>query len=111
LPPSVAANVHTWIGLLAVFPVLSSVSAVFSQRIHGGAFVVQLLRARVTGLCSFTAFCFILAVSLPHLGLTVSFVAAVVAALLVQWSTKIYLTRGSSRPTKAALLSAAELKR
>jgi hypothetical protein len=100
---------QTWSGLLAVFPVLGSVLAVFSQRIHGPAYVAQLLRAMVTGLYSFAAFCFALAVSLPHLGNTVSFAVSAVAAIVMQYATRTYLTRRSSGPTKAAPLSAAEL--
>lgn len=97
-----AAVGPAWSGLLAVFPVLGSVLAVFSQRIHGSAFVVQLLRGMVTGLRSFAAFCFVLALSLPHLGLTLSFVASVVAALLVQWATRGYLaSRSTGRETQS----------
>jgi uncharacterized membrane protein (GlpM family) len=49
-----------WSGLLAVFPVLGIVLAVFSHRTQGPAFVAALLRAMATGLYSFSAFCFAL---------------------------------------------------
>lgn len=57
-----------WSGLLAVFPVLGSVMAVFSQQTRGPAFTAALLRATATGMYSFAAFCLVLALSLPRLG-------------------------------------------
>lgn len=49
-----------WSGLLAVFPILGIVLAVFSHRAQGAAFAAALLRAMATGLWSFVAFCFVL---------------------------------------------------
>ncbi|MFJ2363586.1 hypothetical protein ACIPIN_07735 [Pseudomonas sp. NPDC087697] len=57
-----------WSGLLAVFPVLGSVMAVFSQQTRGPAFTAALLRATATGMYSFAAFCLTLALALPHWG-------------------------------------------
>ena len=71
-----------WSGLLAVFPVLGSVLAVFSHQRHGPAFTTVLLRALATGLYSFAAFCLVLALALPHLGL-VAFVVAVLVSMAV----------------------------
>ena len=59
-----------WSGLLAVFPVLGSVMAVFSQQTRGPAFTAALLRATATGMYSFAAFCLVLALALPHMGLS-----------------------------------------
>lgn len=59
-----------WSGLLAVFPVLGSVMAVFSQQTRGPAFTAALLRATATGMYSFAAFCLVLALTLPRIGLT-----------------------------------------
>ena len=59
-----------WSGLLAVFPVLGSVMAVFSQQTRGPAFTAALLRATATGMYSFAAFCLVLALTLPRLGLS-----------------------------------------
>jgi uncharacterized membrane protein (GlpM family) len=59
-----------WSGLLAVFPVLGSVMAVFSQQTRGPAFTAALLRATATGMYSFAAFCLVLALALPGMGLT-----------------------------------------
>lgn len=57
-----------WSGLLAVFPVLGSVMAVFSQQTRGPAFTAALLRATATGMYSFSAFCLVLALTLPNMG-------------------------------------------
>ncbi|OYP97860.1 hypothetical protein B7L09_29660 [Pseudomonas mandelii] len=58
-----------WSGLLAVFPVLGSVMAVFSQQTRGPAFTAALLRATATGMYSFAAFCLVLALALPDMGM------------------------------------------
>jgi hypothetical protein len=57
-----------WSGLLAVFPVLGSVMAVFSQQTRGPAFTAALLRATATGMYSFSAFCLVSALTLPSSG-------------------------------------------
>ena len=59
-----------WSGLLAVFPVLGSVMAVFSQQTRGSAFTAALLRATATGMYSFAAFCLVIALTLPGMGLS-----------------------------------------
>lgn len=72
-----------WSGLLAVFPVLGSVMAVFSQQTRGPAFTAALLRATATGMYSFSAFCLVSALTLPTLGLHgFSFGVAVSVAML-----------------------------
>jgi hypothetical protein len=53
-----------------VFPVLGSVMAVFSQQTRGPAFTAALLRATATGMYSFAAFCLVLALALPGMGLS-----------------------------------------
>ncbi len=78
----------TWSGVLAVFPVLGIVLAVFSHRTEGPAFVAALLRAMATGLYSFTAFCFTLSFALPYLGESRAFTVAAVLAIMVQVGTK-----------------------
>lgn len=73
-----------WSGLLAVFPILGIVLAVFSHRSQGPADAAALLRAMATGLYSFVAFCFVLALSLSGFGVAPSFALATLAALAVQ---------------------------
>lgn len=77
-----------WSGLFAVFPVLGTVLAVFSQRSQGAGFAAALLRAMATGLYAFVAFCFVLALSLPVWGLGGAFAAATLASLAVQAATR-----------------------
>jgi uncharacterized membrane protein (GlpM family) len=77
-----------WSGLLAVFPVLGIVLAVFSHRSQGAAFAAALLRAMSTGLYAFVAFCFVLAITLPGLGIATAFALATGASLLVQAATR-----------------------
>jgi hypothetical protein len=71
-------------GLLTVFPIATTVLAVFSHRAHGAAFAVQLLRGLALGLYSLTAFFLGLALLLERLGTTGGFLAAAVAAIAVQ---------------------------
>ena len=78
----------SWTGMLAVFPVFAIVLSVFSQRLAGPAFTMLLLRAMSLGLYSFAAFCFSLALLLPHQGIAVSFSGAIALALAVQWALK-----------------------
>ncbi len=83
----------SWSGLLAVFPLLGIVLAVFSQRACGPDFVVVMLRAMASGLYSFVAFCLLLALLLERAGIAPAFVAAMVAALLAQSAAKQLLRR------------------
>ncbi len=86
-----------WSGLLAVFPVLGSVLAVFSHRSQGAAFAGTLLRALATGLYSLATFFLVASLALPEFGSAVSFMLATVAALLVQVATRRFR---NSTPTK-----------
>ena len=71
-------------GLLAPFPVITSVLAVFTHA-HGGAAQVRLLlRNFLVGFYGFAAFCFILAISLDPLGGLAAFSLALAGALAVQ---------------------------
>lgn len=83
-----AAIGPSWSGMFAVFPVISIVMAVFSQRASGPAFATILLKAMIRGLYAFTSFCLVLAVLLPQQGVTVSFLAAVAITLAVQWALR-----------------------
>jgi hypothetical protein len=91
-----------WSGLLAVFPVLGIVLAVFSHRTQGSVFVAALLRAMATGLYSFASFCFALSLALPHIGVPAAFAIAVALAVVVQVATKRHLTRCSSGAAQKA---------
>ena len=87
-----------WSGMLAVFPVLGSVLAVFSHQSHGVAFTTVLLRSLSTGLYSFAAFCLVLAVALPKLGM-LAFALAVAVSMLVLGLSKRLLARNTLAAT------------
>lgn len=71
-------------GLLAMFPVMATVLAVFSQRRAGAAFTVRLLRGMVYGYWAFAGFCLSLALTLPRLPLAAAFAVALVIAISIQ---------------------------
>jgi hypothetical protein len=80
-------------GLLAPFPIVTSVLAVFTHA-HGGVAQVEvLLRNFLFGFYGFAAFCFTLAVALPGLGTAAAFGVAVAAALAVQATTLLLRSR------------------
>lgn len=91
-------------GLLAPFPIITSVLAVFTHG-HGGVGpLVVLLRNFLVGFYGFATFCFVLAISLPEVTTATAFAFATVAALAVQ--TVIFLLRRqayrrASRPVSA----------
>lgn len=74
-------------GLLAPFPIVTSVLAVFTH-LHGGVDQVRvLLRSFLVGFYGFAAFCFALAVALPDLETAAAFTLALIAALATQTVT------------------------
>lgn len=86
---AVAETVGTaWTGVLAVFPVFSSVLAVFSQRANGPGYVVAMLRAMTGGFYSFLAYCITVALLLPGHGIATTFIVAVAAAVLIQGAAR-----------------------
>jgi hypothetical protein len=85
-------------GLLAPFPVIASVLAVFTHTQRGQAEVLRLLRGLLLGYAAYALFCFLLAVTLPSLGTAASFLLATSAALLCQavilWRQRRLIARG-----------------
>lgn len=71
-------------GLLAPFPIVTSVLAVFTHAHAGVAHLRVLLRSFLVGFYGFAAFCFVLASGLDSLGGPAAFSAALAAALAVQ---------------------------
>lgn len=87
-------------GLLAPFPVITSVLAVFTHA-HGGHSQVRvLLRNFLVGFYGFAAFCFVLAISLDSLGGPAAFSAALAAAVATQ-ATILTLKSRPPRPQAA----------
>jgi len=84
-----------WAGLLSVFPVFSTVLAVFSQRASGPGFVVAMLRAMTGGFYAFLAFCAAVALLLPTQGIAASFLVAVAVAVAVQGVAKAFIARSA----------------
>lgn len=86
-------------GLLAPFPIITSVLAVFTHA-HGGiAQVGVLLRNFLFGFYGFAAFCFVLAVALPALASPAAFGLATAAALAVQATTFALRSRLQPAPS------------
>jgi hypothetical protein len=87
-----------WSGLLAVFPLMGIVLSVSSQRAHGPAFVIALLRGMVAGRFSFGAFCLLLSIALPRVPTLMAFATASGAALLVQGLTRRMASAATAAP-------------
>lgn len=80
-------------GLLAMFPVMSTVLVGFSHRQSGGQFATRLLRGMVWGYFSFACFCAVLASTLVDLGIAAAFWLALAVALLVHVITRRLVPR------------------
>jgi hypothetical protein len=88
-------------GLLAPFPVIASVLAVFTHALHGEEDLLRIMRGFVLGLVAYALFCFALAESLSSLSIAASFAVAVAAALATQ-SLAVALTWRRRKPDAAA---------
>jgi len=90
-------------GLLAPFPIITSVLAVFTHAHSGVAQLNVLLRNFLLGFYGFAAFCFVLAIALPELPTAGAFGLATASALAVQ--ATVFLVRSrylrASRPVSA----------
>jgi hypothetical protein len=83
-------------GLLAPFPVIASVLAVFTHAQRGADDFLRLARGLLAGFFAFALFCFTLSLSLRALPIAASFVLATGVAALVQG---LMLARASRSPT------------
>ncbi len=72
-------------GLLALFPVLTPVLAIFTHVNAGKNHATAILRGLPRGLFSLVAFCFALTQLLNRVSVATAFVTAIVIALCVQW--------------------------
>lgn len=80
-------------GLLAPFPIITSVLAVFTHA-HGGAAQLDLLlRNFLRGFYGFAAFCFALTLALPEATTAAAFGLAAAAALTVQAAIFLFVPR------------------
>lgn len=87
---------EVWSGLLAVFPIIGLVLAVFTHRAQGPRQVAHMYRGMVKGLYSFAAFFLVLSILWPRVELWSACAIAVCAGIAVQtvvqglwWPTKI----------------------
>jgi hypothetical protein len=71
-------------GLLAPFPVITTVLATFTHAQRGGGEAVRLLRGMLCGFVAFALFCFTLTISLHAAGVAAAFLLATAAALAGQ---------------------------
>jgi hypothetical protein len=85
-------------GLLAPFPIITSVLAVFTHA-HGGPMQARiLLRNFLVGFYGFASFCLVLAISLPSMSTPAAFGLAVLAAVAVQIG--VFLARSRYKAAK-----------
>jgi hypothetical protein len=76
-------------GVLAAFPVVTAVLAVFAQRAQGPRHANAVLRGLLLGMFSFVAFYAVLEIAVERAGIAGGFAAASGAALLVQALTAV----------------------
>jgi len=87
-------------GLLAPFPIVTSVLAVFTHA-HGGPDQVRILQRNfLIGFYGFATFCFLLAIALPEMGIAAAFSTALIVALAVQ--VTVFALRSRLVPALAA---------
>ncbi len=71
-------------GLLAPFPVITTVLATFTHTQRGAGEAVRLLRGMLSGFVAFALFCFTLTIALRASGIAAAFLLASAAALVTQ---------------------------
>jgi hypothetical protein len=81
-------------GIVATFPLIGAALGVFAHRAHGPRAGVAVLRAMASALFAFAFFFFVVGLAIPRAGLVLAFMAATLAALLVQAAT-LSLARGA----------------
>ena len=79
-----AALGEVWSGILAVFPVIGLVLAVFTHKTLGPTHVTQVYRGMVKGLYSFAAFFLTLTLLLPRASILMAILSSVVMAIVTQ---------------------------
>jgi hypothetical protein len=79
-----AALGEVWSGILAVFPVIGLVLAVFTHNTLGPAQVAQVYRGMVKGLYSFSAFFLMMTFLLPITSIWMAYLFSIAVAILTQ---------------------------
>lgn len=93
-------------GLLATFPVITTVLATFTHTQRGAVEAVRLLRGMLTGFVAYAIFCFTLTVSLRSFSVAAAFGLATVVALVAQAIVIWHARRGPMTDRLAALAGA-----
>ena len=75
---------EAWSGILAVFPVIGLVLAVFTHTTLGPTHVTQVYRGMVKGLYSFVAFFLTLTLLLPETSILIAVLSSVIVAIVTQ---------------------------
>jgi hypothetical protein len=88
-------------GLLAPFPIITTVLATFTHAQRGAEDLLRLLRGLVSGFGAFALFCFTLAVSLNGLDTAAAFALATAVALLTQAAVLVLARKDSTPPVLA----------
>ena len=71
-------------GLLATYPIFATVLTVFAHQVQGAAAARQVLRGLLMGLYGFAAFFAVLSLLLSRASVPIAFLAAGLAAMLIQ---------------------------
>lgn len=85
-------------GLLAPFPIYTSILAAFTHRLDGPVAAARFLHGVMLGLFSFCAFFLVLAVLLVPIGIALAFLMATITTLAMQGVSLWLLRRGSPQP-------------
>jgi hypothetical protein len=83
-------------GLLAPFPVYAAILTVFAQPRRGPAAAGGVLRGLLLGLYAFATFFLAVATLITPLGIALTFVIAILSALLVQAVSLAFMRRARS---------------
>jgi hypothetical protein len=83
-------------GVLLSVPVTGSIMPPFTLALYGPDAVARLARGFAAGLCGFAAFFFTLAVALVPVGIPISFIAAILAALATVFVASRLLRNGAA---------------
>lgn len=81
-------------GILACFPVFTSILAVFAHRMKGPEMAMQVLRGMVLSLYGFATFFFLIGLIIVEVGILPAFVIATVCSLLMQSGALCFIQRG-----------------
>ena len=82
---------EVWSGILAVFPVIGLVLAVFTHNTLGPTHVTQVYRGMVKGLYSFSAFFLMMTFLLPKTSIWVAYLISIAVAILTQIGVQLVI--------------------